>query len=150
MKSPASSPDMELLIVAFCLRWTHSGPTPSINSALRDSVQGFLNSMSVSHSVELRVKKGDTPASISSQFSIGVVSTAKFGANVAAPPVTFQLVAAPISRMATGSFSSVAGSEWLGGPSGELCPYTNKFKDREAHAITHMKTRVRMDVSELR
>ena len=40
------------------------------------------------------------PASSSSQFSIGVVSTAKFGANVAAPPVKFQLVDAPISRMA--------------------------------------------------
>src|SRR5580698_5606384 len=106
MKSPASSPDMELLVVAFCLRWTHSGPTPTINSALRDSVQGFLNSRSVSHSVELCVKKGDTPASISSQFSIGVVSTAKFGANVAAPPIKFQLVAAPISRIARGSLSS--------------------------------------------
>src|ERR1700721_3015045 len=121
-----------------------------MNSALREMVQGFLNSRSVSHSVELRVKKGETPASSSSQFSIGVVSTAKFGANVAAPPVTFQLVAAPISRMATGSFSSVAGSEWPGERSGELCPYTNKFKNTQAHAITHMKTRVRMDVSELR
>ena len=70
-----------------------------MNSALFESVQGFLKSRSVSHSVELRVKKGDTPASSSNQCSMGVVSAAKFGANVAEPPVVVQLVAAPTSRI---------------------------------------------------
>src|SRR5580704_7221783 len=77
-----------------------------MNSAFRDSVQGFLKSKSVSHSVEFRVKNGDTPASNSSQFSTGVVSAAKLGAKVAAPPVVFQLVAAPTSTITLGSSSS--------------------------------------------
>jgi hypothetical protein len=47
--------------------------------------------------------KGDTPASSSSQFPIGVHSAARLGANVAAPPLKFQLVDAPTSRIATGS-----------------------------------------------
>src|ERR1700722_12932095 len=106
-----------------------------MNSALREIVQGFLKRRSVSHSVELRVKKDETPASISSQFSIGVVSTAKLGAKVAAPPVTFQLVAAPISRMAAGSFSSVVFSEWLGKRPDEVWPCTGKVKNRKPNAI---------------
>src|SRR5580658_8989506 len=77
-----------------------------MNSAFEDSVQGFLKRKSVSHSVEFRVKKGEMPASISSQFSIGVVSAARLGAKLAAPPVVFQLVAAPSSRMTLGSSSS--------------------------------------------
>jgi hypothetical protein len=56
--------------------------------------------------VEFRVKKGEVPASISSQCSIGVVSAARLGAKVAAPPVVVQLVAAPSSRMTLGSSSS--------------------------------------------
>src|SRR5580704_15912366 len=79
---------------------------PSMNSALRVSVHGFLKSRSVSHSVEFLVKNGDTPASNSSQFSIGVVSAARLGAKLVAPPVVFQLVAAPSSRMTLGSSSS--------------------------------------------
>src|ERR1700761_2796425 len=79
-----------------------------MNSAVGDRVQGFLKRRSVSHSVEFRVKKGETPASISSQFSIGVVSAAKLGAKVAAPPVVFQLVAAPSSRMMLGSSSTAS------------------------------------------
>ena len=55
IKSPATSPEMELVTSPFCLRWTHSGPTPSMNSAFRDMVHGFLKSRSVSHSVDLRV-----------------------------------------------------------------------------------------------
>src|SRR5579863_1026347 len=98
MKSPATSPEIELDVVPCCRRWTHSGPTPSMNSAFGDSVQGFLNRKSVSHSVDFRMKNGDTPASSSSQFSIGVVSAARLGAKLAAPPVVFQLVEAPSSK----------------------------------------------------
>src|ERR1039458_1320665 len=77
-----------------------------MNSIFLEMVQGFLKSRSVSHSVLLRVKKGVVPASSSSQFSIGVTSTAKSGPKVAAPPLTFQLEAAPSSTMAAGSFSA--------------------------------------------
>jgi len=48
------------------------------------------------------VYKGDTPASSSSQFSIGATSAARLGANVAAPS----------SRMAIGSLSSPASCRW--------------------------------------
>src|ERR1700678_3488936 len=113
-----------------------------MNSALREMVQGFLKSRSVSHSVELRVKKGETPASSSSQFSIGVVSTAKFGANVAAPPITFQLVAAPISRIARGSLSSGRPCRWPQECVGGACPYTDNANDRKAHAIASVNARV--------
>src|SRR6202044_3588532 len=123
---------------------------PSMNSALGEMVQGFLNSRSVSHSVALRVKKGDTPASSSSQFSIGVVSTAKFGAKVAAPPVTFQLVDAPISRMAAGSFSSETSGGWTGDRPDEVCPCAGKVKNRKTHAPASVKTRVRIEVSKIR
>src|SRR5271163_2860409 len=97
-----------------------------MNSAFRDMVQGFLKSRSVSHSVELRVKKGDTPASISSQFSTGVISAAIFGANVAAPPLKFQLVAAPSSRMTIGSLSSLPPWGWPEGLPQESCPCAGK------------------------
>ena len=33
MKSPATSPEMELIVLPACVRWTHSGPTPNMNSA---------------------------------------------------------------------------------------------------------------------
>src|ERR1700691_5480543 len=78
-----------------------------MNSAFLERVQGFLNNRSVSHSVELRVKNGAVPSSSSSQCSIGVTSAAKLGANVAAPPLTFQLAAPPSSTIAAGSFSTV-------------------------------------------
>jgi hypothetical protein len=78
-----------------------------MNSAFFERVYGFLKRKSVSHSVEFRVKNGDTPASSSSQFSMGVHSAARFGANVAEPPLKFQLVEAPTSKMATGSSASV-------------------------------------------
>src|SRR5579871_1577714 len=79
---------------------------PSMNSAFRVSVHGFLKSRSVSHSVEYRVKNGDTPPSNSSQFSTGVASAARLGAKLAAPPVVFQLVEEPISRITLGSSCS--------------------------------------------
>ena len=42
-----------------------------------------------------------------SHFSMGVHSAARVGANVAAPPLKFQLVAVPTSRIATVSSVSV-------------------------------------------
>jgi hypothetical protein len=104
MRSPATSPAVEFVISPSCLRWTHSVQSQDELRFARDGPR-FLNSRSTSHSVQLLVSKGDTPTSSSSQFSIAVVSTAKFGAKAAAPPVTFQLVDSPISRMAAGSWS---------------------------------------------
>ena len=49
---------------------------------------------------------GVTPASSSSQFSIGVTSTATVGPKLDPPPVMLQLGAAPISTIATGAFWS--------------------------------------------
>ena len=86
----------------------------------RQRPKAFSKEKSVSHSVEFRVKKGETPASISSQSSIGVVSAARLGAKLAAPPVVVQLVAAPSSRMTLGSSS--------GGD--ELCPNSLGVRDR--------------------
>src|SRR5579863_8217964 len=81
-----------------------------MNSAFRKSVHGFLNSRSVSHCVDLRSVEGRhacfqfEPAF----YPIGVISAARLGANIAAPPLMFQLVAAPTSTMATGSSGSLA------------------------------------------
>lgn len=138
MKSPAASPAIELEVFPSCLVRTHSGPTPSMNSALRESVHGFLNSRSVSHSVVRPPKKGDTPTSNSSQFSIGVVSAARFGAKEAAPPVTVQLVAAPISRIAAGSFSWAALCVLSGDELDAVCPSTGKLGIRSAHATARV------------
>lgn len=41
--------------LAFLFDMNPLGPIPSMNSVLRERVHGFLNSRSVSHSVELRV-----------------------------------------------------------------------------------------------
>src|SRR5580700_9423883 len=79
---------------------------PAMNSAFFDSVQGFLNRRSVSHSVECRLKSGVTPASSSSHFSIGVTSTATVGPKLAPAPVTLWEAAPPTSTTAASSCSS--------------------------------------------
>ncbi len=56
-----------------------------MNSNFSETVQGFLNKRPVSHSVECRPKSGVTPASSSSQFSIGVTSTAISGPKLDPP-----------------------------------------------------------------
>ena len=66
---------------------------------------GFLKSRSVSHSVEPFAKSGVTPASSSSQFFIGVTSTATAGPKDEPPPFTFQFPAPPASTIAAGSLS---------------------------------------------
>src|SRR5580692_3134979 len=76
-----------------------------MNSAFRERVQGFLNSRSVPHSVECAENRGVTPASSSSQFSIGVTSTAAVGPKLDPPSLTFQLAAPPSSTIAAGFFS---------------------------------------------
>src|ERR1700722_13917989 len=113
---------------------------PSMNSDFRDIVHGFLKRRSVSHSVDLSVKKGDTPISSSSQFSIGVASAARFGANVAAPPLKFQLVAAPTSRMAIGSLSCPVSCVWTEDIFEGLCPWTGRQRDRNKHASASVNT----------
>src|SRR5579872_4867344 len=77
-----------------------------MNSTLSESVQGFLNRRSASHSVESRLKRGATPASISNQFSMGVNSTAKLGPTLGPPPVRLWPAAAPSSTIAAGSLSA--------------------------------------------
>src|SRR5579871_2224498 len=78
-----------------------------MNSILSEIVQGFLNRKSTLHSVEWRLKSGVTPASSSSQFSIGVISTATVGPKLDPRPGNVQLGTPPISTIAAGSFSTV-------------------------------------------
>src|SRR5580693_7828324 len=106
MKSSTASPLMEFVVTPYFFVCTHWGPTPIIKSTLFDSVQGFLNSRSTSHSVVCLLKSGVTPASSSSHFSIGVTSTATVGPKAEPPSLTFQLAAPPNSTMAAGSFSA--------------------------------------------
>src|SRR5580698_10331481 len=116
-----------------------------MNSAFLERVQGFLKRKSVSHSVEFRVKKGDTPASSSSQFSMGVHSAARLGANVAAPPLKFQLVAAPTSRMATGSSVSVdALVVWTEGLFWAICPKAGIQHHRKTYAPASVNACIRI------
>src|ERR1700676_4898104 len=77
-----------------------------MNSALRERVHGFLNSRSVSHSVECDRNSAVTPASSSSQFSMGVTSTATEGPKLDPPSLRLQLPAPPSSITAAGSFST--------------------------------------------
>src|SRR5215469_1629932 len=76
-----------------------------MNSTVRERVQGFLNKRSVPHSVVLCPKLGVTPASSSSQFSIGVSSTAAVGPKLEVWSPRLRLGAAPISNTATCSTS---------------------------------------------
>src|ERR1035438_1826760 len=80
-----------------------------MNSAFLESVQGFLNSRSVSHSVERWANVGVTPPSSSSQFSIGVTSTAAVGPMLDPPSLRFQPGATPSSATAVVSFSTGCG-----------------------------------------
>src|SRR6185312_708452 len=73
-----------------------------MNSAVRDSVHGFLKRTPVSHSAEWRVKSPAVPASISSQFSTGVNSTARSPPALDPPPISL-LTAPPASMVAAGS-----------------------------------------------
>ncbi len=84
---------------------SNAGPAPTISSAVFERVNGFLKSMSVLQSVAPEAKRGPVPISISSQFSIGVNSTAMVGPALVVLGVV-QFRAEPISKMAIGSFSS--------------------------------------------
>src|ERR1700733_6088342 len=121
-----------------------------MNSALLERVHGFLKRKSVSHSVAFRVKKGDTPASSSSQFSIGVHSAARFGANVAAPPLKFQFVAAPISRIAAGSSSTPGGVvRFIELLSCRICPKEDRQANRIKCAAASARIRIIISVGSL-
>src|SRR5579871_4539703 len=103
MKSTAASPPIVFLIMRLLRVRIHSGPAPSISSTFFDKLHGFLKRRSVTHSVEDRLKVGVTPSSSSSQFSIGVISTAAVGLMDAPDPVKLTLGAPPISTIATPS-----------------------------------------------
>src|ERR1039458_7519816 len=79
---------------------------PNMNSALFESVQGFLNRRSVSHSVECRLKSDVTPTSSSKRFSIGVTSSATVGPKLEPSPVRLWDADPPISTTAAGSLST--------------------------------------------
>src|SRR5579862_4329432 len=79
-----------------------------MNSNFGDMFQGFLNKTSVLHSVACRLNSGVIPASISSQCSIGVNSTAAVGPKLELPCVTLRSAAPPNSTTAT-SFGSLSG-----------------------------------------
>src|SRR5215472_5423580 len=73
-----------------------------MNSNCFEMSHGFLKSKSVFHSAERwRRKRGVTPISSSSQFSIGVTSTATLGPKLDPPPERLVLEAPPSSRIAT-------------------------------------------------
>src|ERR1700761_7601822 len=78
-----------------------------MNSNFGDMVQGFLNRTSVLHSVEWRLNSGVTPASISSQCSIGVNSTAAVGPKLDLLSVRLRSAAPPSSTTAA-SFGSLS------------------------------------------
>jgi len=63
---------------------------------------------------------------------MGVHSAARFGANVAAPPLMFQLVTAPTSRMATVSFLvSPVPDDWFVFLLSILCPKTGRDGNKQ-------------------
>src|ERR1700733_15496229 len=74
-----------------------------MNSTFGLRSQGFLNRKSVLHSVEWRPNDDVTPISNSSQFRIGVNSTATVGPKLDPGSLTLQPGAAPISSIAAGS-----------------------------------------------
>src|ERR1019366_4130929 len=78
-----------------------------MNSTFFERVHGFLNRRSVSHSVECLRKSGVPPASSSSQFSMGVTSTAAVGPKLD-PPLRFQAAEPPSSSTAAASRSGGA------------------------------------------
>src|SRR5215469_18357861 len=77
-----------------------------MNSIFLERRQGFLKSRSALHSVEWRLKSGVTPASSSSQCSIGVTSTATVGPKPDAAFLRFHAPAPPSSSTAADSFLS--------------------------------------------
>src|SRR5665213_548606 len=105
MKSRTASPATEFPVRPFCLVWNHSGPTPHMNSTFLESVHGFLNRRSASHSVECRAKSEVMPASSSSHLSIGVTSTATVGPKLEAALPVLQPAAPPSSTIAAAAGS---------------------------------------------
>ncbi len=105
----------------------------------------------MSHSVEARVKKGETPASSSSQCSTGVVSAARLGAKVADPPAVSQLVAAPSSRMMPGSSSAWGTTRGEAAPAG-VCPNSGRLRSgrpesSSRNALRDVRVRKRIESS---
>jgi hypothetical protein len=76
-----------------------------MNSTRFEKLHGFLKRKSTSHSLECRANRRVNPASNSSQFSMGVTSTAAVGPKLDAPSLRLQLGAPPSSRIAAGSLS---------------------------------------------
>src|ERR1700743_3395942 len=76
-----------------------------MNSTFGEMSHGFLKSKSVPHSVECRRKSAVVPNSSSSQFLMGVTSTATEGPKLFAESVTLRNAAAPTSTTARSSSS---------------------------------------------
>src|SRR5215471_3888352 len=100
-----------------------------MNSFLSDNIHGFLNKRSVVHSVECRLNSGVTPASSSSQFSIGVNSTATVGPKLDWASVKLRSAAAPSSMTAAGSLS----------PAWAIALAVQKNKDRTKIGLAALK-----------
>lgn len=79
MRSGATSPLIELLLMLELFVCTQAGPMPNMNSIFLEISHGFLNKRSASHSVECRANSGVSPASTSSHFLMGVTSIATDG-----------------------------------------------------------------------
>jgi len=88
--------------------WLHIGPSPTMSSVVSESVNGFLNTTSVSHSELPRLNSFATPTSISSQSLIALNSTAAEGPRLKLPPGKPHSPAGPRAMTARGSFSSVS------------------------------------------
>ena len=94
----------KLRAFAFCV--SPYRPSPTMNSAVSDSVKGFLNTISASHSERPRLNSLAPPTSISSQSLIALNSTDAEG-----PKLNFlsgkpHSVAPPSAMIANGSLSS--------------------------------------------
>src|SRR5262245_35643653 len=91
----------------------HTGPRPTMSSAVSESVNGLRNTISFSHSHLLPLNSFAPPISISSQSLITVNSTATEGPRLKSPPGMPHSPAAPIIATQRGSLSfSAAAAPW--------------------------------------
>src|SRR5215467_10480126 len=84
------------------------GPRPIMNSVVSESVNGFLNTTSASHSEVPRRNSFAPPISTSTHSLIKLNSTAAEGPRLNLPPGKPHSPAPPSATTASGSFSSAA------------------------------------------
>src|SRR5258705_3007305 len=90
------------------------GPRPIMNSVVSESVNGFLNTTSPSHSATPRLNSRAPPISTSTQSLIRLNSTAAEGPRLSLPPGKPHSPAAPSAMTARGSFSFSSAAAKLG------------------------------------